>query len=149
MRRTPSKTPWPNASSSSRETSSKSSAEVSPSFSSQQLLTVLAFLEFFAMRNLTEGMTRPCVIDVKLGSLAYNPKKLDRQKWKAESSTSATHGFRLCGLSYFDRGEQEQKTVNKYMCRSFKVDEMREYLGRFFGFESCESSATHKQRLLS
>eukprot|EP00354_Favella_ehrenbergii_P002105 CAMPEP_0170472092 /NCGR_PEP_ID=MMETSP0123-20130129/14191_1 /TAXON_ID=182087 /ORGANISM="Favella ehrenbergii, Strain Fehren 1" /LENGTH=68 /DNA_ID=CAMNT_0010740153 /DNA_START=357 /DNA_END=563 /DNA_ORIENTATION=- len=32
--------------------------------------------EFIAMKNLQEGMTKPCVLDIKLGSKAYNEKKL-------------------------------------------------------------------------
>lgn len=70
-------------------------------------------------------MTKPCVIDIKLGSKAYNPKKLDRQKWKAENSTSAEHGFRLCGLSFYEKGNDSIQTVNKYQCRSFKTEAMR------------------------
>ena len=48
-------------------------------------------------------MVRPCILDFKLGSKAYNPVKLERQKWKMQISTSAELGFRLCGFCYYER----------------------------------------------
>ena len=55
------------------------------------------------MENLTAGMVKPCILDVKLGSKAYNPKKIERQKWKAGISTSAALSFRLCGFSFYEQ----------------------------------------------
>ena len=88
------------------------------------------------MKNLQAGMTRPCIMDLKIGSLPYNPVKLERQRWKAEISTSGELGFRLCGLSYYERRQDdslaEQMTeLNKYACRPLKKAAMREQLMRF------------------
>ena len=59
-------------------------------------------VDLIVMKNLMQGMTRPCICDFKLGSQAYNPVKLERQRWKASSSTSGELSFRLCGVSYFN-----------------------------------------------
>lgn len=88
------------------------------------------------MRNLSEGMTKPCAVDVKLGSVAYNPKKLERQKWKASNSTSSEHAFRLCGLSFYESGNDDIQIISKYQCRSFQTDQMRDYLAKYF---SCKT----------
>ena len=77
-------------------------------------------------------MTKPCVLDIKLGSQAYNPKKLARQQWKAENSTSTVHGFRICGMSYYEPGDSELTLINKYSCRAFQTETMRDKLGKFF-----------------
>ena len=71
-------------------------------------------------------------MDIKLGSVAYNPKKLERQRWKSQSSTSADYSFRLCGLSYYEQGSDELTLVTKYRCRAFQIEEMRAELGKFF-----------------
>ena len=82
--------------------------------------------DFFAMRNLGTGMTHPCVVDIKLGSKAYNPAKLERQRWKTEISTSALHGFRFCGVSYYARraagAEAEVVSLTKHKCRGLTID---------------------------
>ena len=33
---------------------------------------------FFSMIDLTAGMKKPCLLDIKLGSQVYNPKKVER-----------------------------------------------------------------------
>lgn len=33
---------------------------------------------YVAIENITEGMTKPCMIDIKLASKPYNPKKIAR-----------------------------------------------------------------------
>ena len=88
------------------------------------------------MKDLRQGMTRPVTIDIKLGSQAYNPVKLERQQWKMDVSTSTELGFRLCGLSFYDQKpdgsfEDERTTVSKYKCRQIRKEQMIEYLKRF------------------
>lgn len=34
--------------------------------------------EYVAIENITQGMTKPCLIDIKLASKPYNPKKIAR-----------------------------------------------------------------------
>ena len=78
-------------------------------------------------------MTKPCILDIKLGSVPYNPKKIERQLWKSNSTTSAEHKFRLCGLSYYENDQtSELSLINKYRCRAMKTEQMREEMKKFF-----------------
>ena len=91
-------------------------------------------------------MTRPCVLDIKLGSQAYNAKKLERQRWKMEISTSAELGFRFCGISYYERSQdgalsEEMTLINKYACRSFDQEQMRSHFRKFLCIENSSSTA--------
>ena len=71
-----------------------------------------------SMENLNQGMSKPCIIDFKLGSIPYNQKKIARQQWKIDSSTQATHGFRVCGYSKFENAtDQKAVFVDKYKGR--------------------------------
>ena len=70
-------------------------------------LRINRFVAFFTMENLSAGMMKPCTIDIKLGSKAYNPKKIERQKWKNSCSTSASLGFRMCGFSVYADDSEE------------------------------------------
>ena len=102
---------------------------------------LLHFIEFFSMKDLRYGMTRPCTVDIKLGSQAYNPKKMERQQWKMSVSTSSELGFRLCGLSFYDQKpdgslQTERTTVSKYTCRQIDKSQMIEHLKRFLCISS-------------
>ena len=69
------------------------------------------------MTDLTSGMSKPCLLDIKLGSTVYNPKKVERQKWKMGISTSHELSFRLCGYSVYKTGAAEPEFTDKYYCR--------------------------------
>lgn len=60
------------------ESDSKQNAELKRLLKFKRDAHKLFQVDFFAMRNLMEGMTRPCLLDVKLGSVAYNAKKIAR-----------------------------------------------------------------------
>jgi hypothetical protein len=57
--------------------------------------------EYVQIENVTAGMVKPCMLDIKLASKPYNPKKIARQQFKISSSTCGTHGFRMCGYSSY------------------------------------------------
>ena len=78
--------------------------------------TELYTKSFLSLKNLSQDMEKPCVLDIKLGSKPYNPAKWERQKWKASISTSSNLGFRLCGFSYYNSSDYKQ-FINKYACR--------------------------------
>ena len=58
-------------------------------------------VELMKLVDLTKDMQKPCLLDVKLASKPYNPKKLARQQQKIDMSTCKSHGFRLCGFNSF------------------------------------------------
>ncbi len=67
-----------------------------------------------------QGMTKPCMIDIKIQSKPYNPNKIERQKMKVEMSSCGSHGFRMCGYSSFVNGQRV--FVDKYVGRQLKAD---------------------------
>ena len=84
------------------------------------------------MENLFADMKKPCTLDLKLGSQAYNPKKIERQKWKNSQNTSATHGFRMCGFSVFEKDAETANFTDKYYCRQIKEERIAYELGKYF-----------------
>jgi len=55
--------------------------------------------EFIKLLDLTVDYAKPCILDIKLGSRAYNPEKLEHQAMKIKESTSGSLGFRISGLT--------------------------------------------------
>lgn len=64
---------------------------------------------------------RPCVLDLKVGVRTYrddaSPEKRRRAIEKAGQTTTASLGFRLCGMQVFDQGSSQFLCRNKYYGR--------------------------------
>jgi len=71
------------------------------------------------------------MLDLKLATKPYNPKKIARQKSKIENSTCGTHGFRMCGYSTYSQ-EKTKVFVDKYVGRSLKADQLTTMFNHFF-----------------
>ena len=80
-------------------------------------LDLNSFLEFLCIENLTSSMKHPCMMDLKMGSVPYNPKKTEKQLLKINSSTSGKLGFRVCGLEVFQSKTKKIIFRNKYWGR--------------------------------
>jgi len=50
------------------------------------------------LKDISAHFDKPSIIDFKLGSKAYNPKKLAKQKFKLNSTSSGDMSFRFCGM---------------------------------------------------
>ena len=72
------------------------------------------------------------MLDLKMGSIAYNEKKLKHQAIKLGSSTSATLKFRVCGLQVKNPLTGTDYFRDKYWGRKIKTDAMVSALALFF-----------------
>lgn len=91
---------------------------------------------FLLLEDLTSGMKRPCIMDLKMGTRQYgveaSAKKRESQRRKCASTTSRDLGVRVCGLQAWDAKSQTYVFKDKYWGRDLKAgDEFQRALTLF------------------
>ncbi|KIN95071.1 hypothetical protein M404DRAFT_166805 [Pisolithus tinctorius Marx 270] len=98
------------------------------------------------LENLTYGFHKPCILDVKLGTILYDedapPEKKERMIRTAANTTSLSTGVRLTGFQVYANDHPDPVLTPKKYGKMIKPEHLPDGIARFFPFRHPASSTT-------
>ncbi|KAI5990883.1 hypothetical protein EDD15DRAFT_1133704 [Pisolithus albus] len=90
------------------------------------------------LENLTYGFRKPCILDVKLGTILYDedasPEKKERMIHTAASTTSLSTGVRLTGFQVYANDHPLPELTPKKYGKTITPEQLPDGIARFFPF---------------
>jgi len=93
--------------------------------------------EYLVLENLTQGFSRPCVMDVKIGSVTYGPDASEAKKGKEAQSYAGTKipfGFSVLGI--ISNSNNGFKRLTKAFGKSLSENNIDDVLDNFLSLPS-------------
>ncbi|TMW60369.1 hypothetical protein Poli38472_000411 [Pythium oligandrum] len=91
--------------------------------------------EYLVLGDLTQHYSRPCVLDVKMGTRQHGedatPAKVKSHSAKCAATTSLSLGLRICGMQIYDEVEQRYILWDKHWGRQLKTDDIEPALSTY------------------
>lgn len=92
--------------------------------------------QFMMIENATMRMTRPCIMDVKIGAKTYGPDASAEKAAKQDASYAGTKkpfGFSVLGMSVYHGAKKDEfKVLNKEYGKSLNKDNIQDFVNVFF-----------------
>jgi len=92
--------------------------------------------QFMMIENATMRMTRPCIMDVKIGAKTYGPDASAEKAAKQDASYAGTKkpfGFSVLGMSVYHGGKKDEfKVLNKEYGKNLNKDNIQDFVNVFF-----------------
>jgi len=96
--------------------------------------------KFMMIENLTKGMKKPCIVDIKIGAKTYGPDASEEKKEKSDATYAGTKkpfGFSVLGMSvYMGQHKEEFKVLNKEFGKNLTKDNIDDFLQLYFDGEN-------------
>ncbi|KAI6154562.1 hypothetical protein BKA82DRAFT_4510311 [Pisolithus tinctorius] len=98
------------------------------------------------LENLTHGFYKPCILDVKLGTILYDedapPEKKERMIRTTANTTSLSTGVRLTGFQVYANDHPDPVLTPKKYGKTIKPEHLPDRIARFFPFRHPAPSTT-------